>query len=241
MVITITDKNGTTTATIPASGVSGDYLPLSGGTMTGDVTIRKIYTSSGIHLSRTDTNASIALMAGYGSGHESGLYSWNAMDWMVYTDGTSTYLNGTATATKALVDTDGAALSVGSETQPVYFADGKPVATLDTGWLECTMYDRVSSGQAYYRIVGNMIQVYWESLTFGELSEQSFAIAAMTNPIFESKDPSDLHGLAFVSGKDPFTVSCVQSGVTTYDILASSGNFESGMTSRQFSMMGFLT
>ena len=104
---------------VSGGGASGDYLPLSGGTLTGLVTsnysiggettaafVAQHGVSSrdaGFKARRTDTGVSIRLIVGSG-GVNHGVYSDALGKWMVYGDASSVHLNGNADTSSAVLD-----------------------------------------------------------------------------------------------------------------------------------------
>ncbi|WP_298484096.1 peptidase G2 autoproteolytic cleavage domain-containing protein [uncultured Ruminococcus sp.] len=83
-----------------ASSHTHSYLPLSGGTMTGNATVSKSSGDAGWYAERSDTG--VAVWCGVGSGGANhGVYSRKLNKWMMYGDANGVYLNGNAsTATK---------------------------------------------------------------------------------------------------------------------------------------------
>ena len=83
-----------------ASSHTHSYLPLSGGTMTGNATVSKSSGDAGWYAERSDTG--VAVWCGVGSGGTNhGVYSKKLNKWMMYGDASDVYLNGNAsTATK---------------------------------------------------------------------------------------------------------------------------------------------
>lgn len=83
-----------------ASSHTHSYLPLSGGTMTGNATVSKSSGDAGWYAERSDTG--VAVWCGVGSGGANhGVYSKKLNKWMMYGDANNVYLNGNAsTATK---------------------------------------------------------------------------------------------------------------------------------------------
>ncbi len=61
------------------------YLPLTGGTLSGDVTVQKASGSVGFFAERTDTGVRVGLEVGTG-GTNHGLYSHKDNRWMIYND-----------------------------------------------------------------------------------------------------------------------------------------------------------
>lgn len=71
------------------------YLPLTGGTITGPITATQ---ASGEDMAFIESRGDVKVGMGIGSGNTNyGLYSFGLSKWMVYSDGTSVYLNGNAT------------------------------------------------------------------------------------------------------------------------------------------------
>ncbi len=110
-----------------AASHTHDYLPLSGGTLTGFVSQTGAGAKDvGFKVTNTDTGKSVMFAVGTEKNNR-GLYDPNGGNWMIYADANdNVYMNGTATSatTAAKLDTN-----AGSATQPIYFSDGKPVAT----------------------------------------------------------------------------------------------------------------
>ena len=96
------------------------YLPLSGGTVSGDITYSRNSENTYFRAKRTDTGTEVSFGIGAG-GTNHGLYSQKLGKWMVYGNDTNIFLNGKAESADKLNT------SAGSTTQPVYFKDGKPV------------------------------------------------------------------------------------------------------------------
>ena len=97
------------TVTLPSSGGTlartadlNDYLPLSGGTLTGNVTIERSTENQNTYYVAKRTDTGIGVFMGVGSGGTNhGVYSQKLDKWMVYADESKCYLQGNAdTATK---------------------------------------------------------------------------------------------------------------------------------------------
>ena len=75
----------------------GNYLPLTGGTLTGNVHMQKSSSNedTGYYAKRTDTGTEVWLGVGSG-GVNHGVYSTKLGKWIVYADKNNAYLNGTA-------------------------------------------------------------------------------------------------------------------------------------------------
>lgn len=90
---------------------STEALPISGGTLTGNITLSKSSGDVSYYAKRSDTGTQVWMGIGSG-GVNHGLYSSKLNKWMVYADATNVYLNGNATsATKATQDSDGNAIN----------------------------------------------------------------------------------------------------------------------------------
>jgi hypothetical protein len=93
--------NGSAT-TVSRSDHTHSYLPLSGGTLTGNVTLQHGTASKEAQYVAKRTDTGVGVFMGVGSGGENhGVYSQKLDKWMVYADGSKIYLQGNAdTATK---------------------------------------------------------------------------------------------------------------------------------------------
>lgn len=102
------------------------YLKLSGGTMTGTLSISMASGEAGMHVTRTDTNKRVEFMVGSG-GQNRGVYDSLKGNWLVYSDSNNAhYLTGRSDTASALTT------SAGSVNQPVYFSNGRPTAAYGT-------------------------------------------------------------------------------------------------------------
>lgn len=99
------------------------YLPLSGGALTGFVSQTGSGSKDvGYEAKNTDTGASVKFMVGSGKQNK-GVYDTNAGNWMIYADqNNKVYVNGNASTATKLTS------SAGSNVQPIYFSEGKPVS-----------------------------------------------------------------------------------------------------------------
>lgn len=83
-----------------------DYLPLTGGTLTGNTVVSKSSGDTGFYATRSDTGTQVWMGVGSG-GTNHGLYSSTLGKWMVYGDGSNVYLNGIATTVKRYTSSSG--------------------------------------------------------------------------------------------------------------------------------------
>lgn len=93
---------GTGANNAAAGNHTHNYLPLSGGTLTGNVTLQHGTASKEAQYVAKRTDTGVGVFMGVGSGGENhGVYSQKLDKWMVYADGSKIYLQGNAdTATK---------------------------------------------------------------------------------------------------------------------------------------------
>lgn len=96
------DYNGSTWSGKKELAYADEYLPLTGGTLTGNVGINALNTSStSINIKHPTTNTELFFGVGAG-GVNHGIWSTTLNKWMIYGDATNVYLNGNAaTATSA--------------------------------------------------------------------------------------------------------------------------------------------
>lgn len=96
------DFNGSTWSGKKELAYADEYLPLTGGTLTGNVGINEL-DNGGTYFHVKDSSKGTALSFGVGSGHVNhGIWSNTLNKWMLYGDATNIYLNGNAsTATSA--------------------------------------------------------------------------------------------------------------------------------------------
>ncbi len=96
------DFNGSTWSGKKELAYADEYLPLTGGTLTGNVGINALNTSStSINIKHPTTNTELFFGVGSG-GVNHGIWSTTLNKWMIYGDATNVYLNGNAaTATSA--------------------------------------------------------------------------------------------------------------------------------------------
>ena len=93
MTITVTGS-GNAITTIQRSGTTitatkgTSFLPLTGGTLSGNVTIEKASGDTGYYAKRTDTNVSVWMGVGSG-GTNHGVYSQKLNVWLLYADATT--------------------------------------------------------------------------------------------------------------------------------------------------------
>lgn len=113
---------GITTYTVLHSDNYSSYaLPLTGGTLSGNVTVSKEETA-GPSFSVTNGTYTLSFLIG-SSGTNRGIYDTTKSSWIVYKNANDeVILNGNAATATALTS------SAGSATQPVYFSSGKPVS-----------------------------------------------------------------------------------------------------------------
>lgn len=93
---------GTGASNAAAGNHTHSYLPLSGGTLTGNVTLQHGTASKEAQYVAKRTDTGVGVFMGVGSGGENhGVYSQKLDKWMVYADTSNVHLNGNAaTATK---------------------------------------------------------------------------------------------------------------------------------------------
>lgn len=98
ITLTLPSSSGTLARTADLN----DYLPLSGGTLTGNVTIERSTENQNTYYVAKRTDTGIGVFMGVGSGGTNhGVYSQKLDKWMVYADESKCYLQGNAdTATK---------------------------------------------------------------------------------------------------------------------------------------------
>jgi hypothetical protein len=96
----ITIKLPSSGGTLARTADLKDYLPLTGGTISGDITYSRSTGNTYFRAKRTDTETEVSFGIGSG-GTNHGVFSQKLNKWIVYGDDTSVYLQGNAdTATK---------------------------------------------------------------------------------------------------------------------------------------------
>lgn len=146
----ITNLIGTTTY---APYNSNGYLPLNGGTLTGNLTIKKSSSDIGTYVIKTDSSGNTIrqLLFGIGSSGVAGIYDYATSSWIVSIAKDSPYaatFNGNASTATALT-TD-----AGSSKIPVYFSGGKPVST---GYDLSTFLTSTNAANTYLKLSGGMM------------------------------------------------------------------------------------
>ena len=126
----------TSSTAYAAAGHTHSYLPLSGGTLSDNVTVNNAGNRDiGFFVTNSTSNRNVRLQIGSGN-QNMGLLNGSTGQWMVYADkDNNTILNGNASSATRLTTSN-----AGSATQPVYFSNGVPVA--------CTSYANASVASA---------------------------------------------------------------------------------------------